>query len=503
MHFCKYRLQKVVLIAVIGLVLTSCAVGPDFKSPSAPNTQRYTEKNLPKKTASASGVGGQAQNFVSSQTIQADWWTLFRCPELSNLVQQGLANNQNFAAAQAALRQAQETLTAQIGTSYYPNVSLSVAGGRQAFSGATYGSDAFPSATFNLYNTAVNVSYPLDVFGLARRQVESSKAQVDYQYYQLAAAYITLSANIVTTAVTTAALKAQIDATHQLIQSQEEQLAIMQKQYRLGGVSGADLLAQQTLVAQTRATLPPLEQNLAQNRHALAVLVGALPSESNLPQLDLNQLHLPTRLPVSLPSSLVRQRPDVGAAEALLHSTTAQVGVATANLFPQFAITGNFGSVANNPAKLFTPNDLAWAYALQMTQPVFNGGALRAQRRAAIAAMDQSYAQYRQTVLQAFKNVADTLRALENDALSLQAQEQAEFAARGTLRITEKQYKLGGVSYLQLLNAQRQYQTARINRIQAQALRYNDTAALFLALGGGWWNRPEALTVPVNGKKIS
>lgn len=498
MRTCRSNLTFGIKLTLLSAMLASCAVGPDFHSPAGPNVKRYTEKPLSKKTASVAGIGsaGAAQQFISNQDIPAQWWTLFHCETLNYLIITGLNNSPTVTAAQQTLKQAQETFNAQVGNSYYPAATAGFGVTQQRLSGASFGNTAsnspvFFNDAFNLYNASVNVSYTIDTFGAARRQVEAVGAQVDYQRFQLEAAYLTLAGNIATTAITVASLQAQIQATNELIQAQQETFNILQKQFNLGGASGSDVLAQQTQLAQTSATLPPLEKRLAQSRHALSVLVGELPDHIQ-PEISLYQLHLPTRLPVSLPSSLVQQRPDVRASEALMHAASAQVGVATANLLPQFTLTGAYGYQSNTFSGIGSPINLAWSLGGQLLQPIFNGGALRATRRAAIAAYKAAAAQYRQTVLQAFQNVADSLRAIETDAQSLRAQEQAENAARKSLRISEQQFRLGGVSYLTLLNAQLQYQKTRINRIQAQAARYTDTAALFQSLGGGWWNRPNA-----------
>lgn len=472
------------------VTLNGCMLGPNFHPPAPPPVTAYTETPLPRKTVHtpSAGKAGKSQVFAIGEDIPSDWWYLFHSPVLNQLIITGIANNPNLKATYASLCIAQETLNAQIGNSLFPAFNAALTGQRQRFSSASIGSTS-ASTVFNLFNASVNVSYTLDLFGAARREIESLRAQVDYQQFQVIAAYLTLTSNIVTTAVTMASLDAQIQATHELLNAQEDQLSILQKQLELGGVSRETVLTQQTLVDQTRASLPPLEKSLSQSRHALAVLVGTFPN-AQLPAIKLNDLNLPARLPVSLPSNLVRARPDVRASEALLHAALAQIGVATANLFPQFSITGNYGWEATVPSQLFTPPSNVWSMAGQLVQPIFHGGALLAQRRQAIAAYDQACAQYRQVVLQAFQNVADTLRALEADARTLRAQKRAEDSARGNLVLTQQQYRLGGASYLALLNAQQQYQSTRISRIQAQAARYTDTAALFLALGGGWWNKP-------------
>lgn len=490
MHALLSRSKFIILLISFSGMITGCMVGPDFHSPAQPRVSSYTEKALPVRTVStpSAGKAGKAQTFIHAQNIPVQWWYLFHSQDLNNLINQGLANSPNLASSYAALRVAQEALNAQIGNSLFPAFNALTSGQRQQFSGASQGSSVAPTI-FNLFNASVNVAYTLDVFGGARRQIEGFRAQVDYQQFLLIAAYLTLTSNIVTTAVTVASLQAQIQATHELINAEEGQLKILREQYRLGGISQTTLLTQETFVNQTRATLPPLEKSLSQSRHALSVLVGDFPN-GRLPNIHLDALNLPAKLPVTLPSNLVRQRPDVRASEALLHAASAAIGVATANLLPQFNITGNYGWESPIPSKLFSSSSNIWSIAGNITQPVFHGGALFAARRGAIAAYEQACAQYRQTVLTAFQNVADTLRALETDARTLNAQKRAENSAQTNLKLTEDQFHLGGASYLALLVAQQQYQTVKIAVIQAKAARYNDTAALFQALGGGWWNKP-------------
>lgn len=497
MHQAAFRLNIFIIIVCFSAALSGCMVGPNFHSPATTKTKAYTESPQPTKTISISGAGkaGISQHFLSGKDISAQWWTLFHSQELNELICKGIRHSPNLIAAKAALHEAQENLTAQIGSTLLPAVTAQIGGQRQRFSDASIGASKV-SSIFNLYNASINVSYTLDVFGGLRRQIEGFQAQVDYENYLLEAAYLTLTSNIVTTAITVASLQAQIHTTQELIHSQQAQLDILKKQYNLGGVSDADVLSQQAQLAQTQATLPPLKQSLAQNYHALAVLVGELPSEGPLPKFNLNKLTLPSELPISVPSELARQRPDIQASEALLHVASANVGVAVANMYPQISITGAIGYEGTVLSHLFKPHNSVWNYGGSILEPIFNGGALLAKKRAAVDAYDQACAQYRQTVLQGFQNVADALRALEHDAQTLKAQKQSEIAAKNSLDITIKQFRLGGVSYLSLLNAERQYQTATISRIQAQAARYSDTAALFQALGGGWWNRAEM----INGK---
>ncbi|MFI4938456.1 MAG: efflux transporter outer membrane subunit [Candidatus Berkiellales bacterium] len=479
--------KQMAFIILVNITLASCTVGPNFHHPKS-TEKRYVDVTLPGKTVHSAGQGGKAQTFAMGKEIPAKWWELFHSPALNQLIILGFANSPTVAAAQAALCQAQENLTAQIGTTLFPTINAQGSGSRERFSPETFGAPNASSTTFNLFNTQLNISYALDLFGGGRRQIEATSALVNYQQYLLEGTYLTLAANIVTTAITEASLREQIQATQDLIRLEEDLLKIIKQQYTLGAIAKSDVLSQESQVAQIRATLPPLDKSLALTRHTLSLLIGAMPTENVLPKFFLNQLHLPGELPLSLPSKLIEQRPDVRANEALLHQASANIGVATANLLPQFNLTGYYGWDANQLGSLFSDKTSIWNLTGQVLQPIFQGGALLAKRRAAIAAYQQAAAQYRQTVLQAFQNVADTLRAIEIDSRTLKAETEALVAAKDLLTLTEAQFKLGAVTYLSLLNAQSQYQQALINRIKAEASRYTDTAALFQALGGGWWH---------------
>lgn len=476
----------------VALALAGCAVGPDFKTPVLPKAADapYTGSALPERTVSARGdrVGpsGASQRLINGQDLPAEWWKLFRSPALDQLIRAALEHNPTLEAAQAALRQSEESYNAASGSLLFPAVNGQLGGSRQR----SISSGSTPSE-FNLYNASVSVSYTLDLFGGSRRQLEALMATVDYQRFQTEGAYQTLISNVVTAAVQEAALRGQLQATRELLQAQESQLAIIQKQVELGAHPRAVALTQGTLVAQTRAQIPPLEKALAQTRHLLSVLAGRFPGEGGLPEFHLDSLALPAELPVSLPSELARQRPDIRASEALLRQASANVGVATANQYPQITLSGSY-SDQHSVFKGMDVGNTLWNIGAGLTQPLFNGGALSAKRRAAEAAYQQAEAQYRATVLKAFQNVADSLRAIETDAAALKAQAEAETQARESLAVNTRQYKLGGISYLALLDAQRSYQQSRIGLIQAQAARYADTAALFLALGGGWWHQPAA-----------
>ncbi len=470
--------------------LTGCAVGPDFVRPEAPQTDDYTETALPAETAAAAGSDGAAQRFVVGRDIPGQWWSLFRSAPLERLIARAVAESPTLVSVRAALRQAQENLRARTGTEYSPSLDANFSAGRQKISGIAFGQPDLPNSIFSLFNASVNVSYALDVFGGGRRELEALRSQVDYQRYQLEGAYLALTANIVTAAVKEGSLRARIRATQSILALQEEQLGVVKRQFELGGVARTDLLAQESQLAQARTTLPPLEKELAQNRHLLAVLSGSPPGAAGLPDFDLDGLELPRELPVSLPSALARQRPDIRAAEELLHAASAQVGVATANLYPQITLSGSFGSESGRITDLFGSGTSLWSLGAGLLQPIFHGGELTAKRRAAIAAYDQATAQYRSIVLQSLQNVADVLRALDDDARALKAQAEAEASARETFELTRQQFQFGAVTYLSLLNAERQYQQAQIALVEARAARFADTAALFQALGGGWWNRP-------------
>lgn len=490
------RGRYLTLVSLVTMALGGCAVGPDFKSPSVPSSlgDSYTSTALPTRTDAAPGTAGTAQTFAYGKNLPDQWWTLFHSVALDQLIQSALKQNPTLASAQASLRQAQENYNAEAGTLNYPSVNgkLGATRERAQFSGTT------PTVA-TLYNASVNVSYTLDVFGASSRQLESLMAAVDYQTFEVEAAYQALISNVITTAIVEASLRAQYEATQEVLNVQQKQLTIIERQLELGVVNRATALAQRTQVAQTQALLSPLEKSLWQTRHQLAVYVGKLPSESGLPEFQLSSLHLPENLPVSLPSELTRQRPDVRASEALLHEASAQLGVAIANQYPQINLTGSYGDQRVVSGGLGVTSVL-WNLGAGLTQPLFNGGALSAKRRAAVAAYEQAEAKYRQTVLTAFQNVADSLRAIESDATTLSAQSNAEALARESLDLSTQQYQLGVVNYLTLLNAQRSYQQAHINLVQAQAARFTDTVALFLSLGGSWSNQPATLanTQPEN-----
>jgi NodT family efflux transporter outer membrane factor (OMF) lipoprotein len=474
----------VVLVACAGCVTQ----GPALRNPKIVPSTGYTALPMPDKTISSSVAGGAAQSFDLGADIPAAWWTLFKCEELDQLIKMALKDSPGLAAAEAALRQAQENYNVRSGLQKYPSVNGALGVSRQKSSPAAAGMSEGKGSIFNLYNASVNVSYTFDIFGGAKRELEALAAQVDYEQFRMQGVYLALTSNVVTTVIKEAALRAQLKAIEEILQTQEKQAEMLKKQLALGGTSRTAVLAQETQIEQTKALLPPLGKEIDQTRHQLAVLVGKLPSDgAQIPEFDMQKLNLPTEVPVSLPSSLARQRPDIRAVEALLHAASAQVGAATADLYPQVTLSGAFGSMATQPGDLFKMDNMAWNIGSGLVQPIFNGGALRAKQRSAVATYDQVAAQYRQTVLVAFQNVADVLRALDADAATLKAQADAESVAAESLLLTQKQFEAGALNYMLLLDAQRQYQQVKIGLIQARAARFADTAALFQALGGGWW----------------
>ncbi len=475
-------------LAIGAALLAGCAVGPNFHSPAAPQADGYVRGGLPKATNSAEQAGGEAQRYVAGLDIPGQWWTLFRSKDLNALIDRALRHSPTLAAAQAALMQANENLAAQQGH-YFPSISASVGAQRQRASGAAFGNPR--PILYTLNNALVNVSYTLDAFGGVRRQVEALRAEREYQRFLLEASYLSLTANIVTAAVTQASLAEQLTATEAIVVSQRSQLEIVRRRVAAGGASGADILTQQAALDATLAQLPQLKNLLAQEGNQLAALTGALPADFTAADFKLDSISLPRDLPVSLPSKLVEQRPDVRAYAALLHEATARVGVATANLLPQITLSGNYGGEAVKFADIFSPASTVWSLAASLTQPIFEGGQLRHQRLAAIAAAQEAAANYRATVLTAFQNVSDALLALQADADAFAAEASAEQSAAASLAIVQAQYRSGAAGYPQVLLAQQSYQGAAIALVKARAQRYTDTAALFQALGGGWWNRTD------------
>ena len=492
--------KKSLPTALAALLLSACAVGPNYHEPPAPRTPGFVPTGaLPAATASAplagvAGSGGGPQHFVDGLEIPGQWWTLFKSAQLNALIERGLAHSPTLEAAQAALRQANESVAAQRG-GLFPSVSGSYQAQRQKSSTAQFPGSSSGSFLYTLNSASVNVSYTLDAFGGVRRQIEALQAQADYQQFALEASYLSLTANIVTAAVSEASLRAQLAATEEIARSQQAQLDITQRRVNAGGASRADVLQQQSILQSTLANLPVLRSQLAQERNLLATYVGALPADYDGAEITLDSLTLPADLPVSLPSKLVEQRPDIRQYSALLHQATAQIGVATANMLPQLTLSGSYGGVATQFSNMFSPSATVWSAIAGVSQPIFKGGQLKHQRRAAVAAAQEAAANYQSTVITAFQNVSNTLYALQADADALAAQTAAESSAAESLKLVHAQFTSGGASYLQVLTAEQSYQTSAVALVKARAQRYADTAALFQALGGGWWNRTDVAAI--------
>jgi len=449
----------------------------------------------PRATAATPGIlGGQEQRFISGAQIPAEWWTLFHSKELNTLIEQALAHNADLKAAQAALLVAHESTLSQRGA-YLPKVAAGASITREKDPSGTLAPVPSNNAfLFTLVTPQLSISYMPDVFGLTKRTVESAAAQEQASRYQMIAVDITLSANVAAAVIQEASLQDQIDTTDELIGIGRQMLSLLQYQHSKGYAAGPDVAAQQAQLEQLEATLPPLLKQREQQEHLIAVLTGRFPSQLPEQKFILASLSLPTDLPLSLPSALVEQRPDVLQAEANMHAASAQVGVATANRLPNITLSGNAGSNALAIGQLFGPGTGFWNIGAALLAPIFDGGTLLHQQRGARAAYRESAEQYRSTVLTAFQNVADTLSALDHDAEALKSTAAATDAAKASFDLSRLRYKDGYDSYLAVLNAEQAYRQQRLSLVQAQAARFVDTAALFQALGGGWWHQPDLMS---------
>lgn len=488
MSFDYRKLPLAVSMAVLVLASSGCAVGPDFKAAEAPKVKSFTRDEIT-QTVSAPTPGGASQKVINGKEIDHQWWRSFASPALNELVDAAFKNNPSVTSAQAALRQAQENSAAQRG-SYFPVVQASYSPSRQRNAVGTIS----PTLTsgdpvYTLHTAQLSITYVPDVFGLNRRTVESLVAQEEVQNFQLEATYLTLASNVVNAAIQLAMLKAQIQSSQDIVRAAEKSLQVLQRQAALGFATGLDVSAQETALAQAKLALPPLQKQFDQTQDLLSVLTGEMPSQSHASNFDLDAFNLPEELPLSLPASLVSQRPDVRAAEAQVHAASAQVGIAIANRLPQFSLSANLGGTSKALSHMFSAGNQFWGATGNVTQTLLDFGTLKHREKSAEAALDQATAQYKSVVLVAFQNVADTLYALDADAKALQAAVNAETAAKKTLDLTRKQFELGFVNISPLLIAEQAYEQTKVSRIQNQAARFTDTAALFQSLGGGWWNR--------------
>jgi len=502
-------MSRAAVLITLAALAAGCAVGPRFHRPRAPADAGYAPTPLPQSSDAAPAQeggpvhGGEAQQLISGRDIPFDWWRSFQSPALNALVERAFKANPTIAAAQAAVVQAQELVYAQRGF-FFPTFDANYNFERQKLGGNLTidnspgtegdGHNLNPPPNvqplfYNFHTAQLTVGFVPDVFGANYRQMESLDAQREAQRFALEATYITLASNVVAAAIQEASVRAQIEATRQIIAAEEKSLAILRDQFRLGLAMRMDVAAQETALAQAEATLPPLQKQFEQTRDLIRALVGNLPNQEVPETFEFNALQLPPELPVSLPAKIIEQRPDVRAAEAELHAANAQVGVAVAAMLPQLSITGAYGGNADEFAWMFRHGGPFWNLIGNLTQPLFEGGTLLHRKRAADDALKQAAAQYQSSVLTAYQNVADTLHASLSDADALAADVRSENAAKVTYDLTRRQMELGSVDILILLNAEMTYQQALILRVQAQATRYGDTVALFQALGGGWWNR--------------
>jgi NodT family efflux transporter outer membrane factor (OMF) lipoprotein len=488
-----------------GLILlpAACAVGPAYTPPAPIAVGRFTETKLPAATgAVADGAPAAAANqvFVAGADVPGAWWEMFRNPALTRLVAQALRHNPSLQSAAAALRVAQEGTLAQMGN-WLPSISAQANRQREEEGlgevGVSQAMVGLP-ATYSIYDAQVNVSYTFDVWGQNARSVEADRAAAQAERFTLEGAVNMLAANTATAAITAASLAAQIRAEEALVAAEQQVLKTVRSQFELGGATGSDVATQESQLGQTQALLVPLQTQLALTRDQLAAYVGQVPAQAAIPAIALEDLTLPGELPVSLPSRLVEQRPDIRNAAAQLHEATAKIGIAIANRLPQFTLQGSLGSQPAQVAGLFTPGNGELYLLTQALAPVFSGGTLLHQQRQAVEAARQAAFTYQNTVVTAFQNVADVLTALQGDARALAANQMAARAAARSLSLAQVQYSAGSVAYLSVLTAQTQYQNAVLGLIRAEAARYTDTVALYVALGGGWWNRADVPAPPEN-----
>jgi len=478
----RNRLGRGAALAVAGL-LAGCAVGPDFKTPRVAEANHYTSGTDPTLTSGAQGI---SQRLRPGAQVAADWWHLFNCAPLDAIVAEALLRNPGLQAAQASLRESEDRLQSGYGV-FFPQAQADAAASRQRYSAVKLGQSA-PASLFNLFTLTASASYVLDIFGGERRAIEGMRAETDIQRATEQATYVTLISNIVNAMIAAAAYRAEIDATQALIELQREQVRLAEVQVRGGIAPYSTVLSLRSQLASYEATVPQLQQRLAQGNDLLATLVGREPANWSPPIVRLADLRLPADLPVSLPSELVRQRPDILLAEATAHVASANVGVATAAMFPELTLNASYSANGAQTGNLLSAEGRAWNIGGGLTAPLFEGGALRYQRKATIDAYRVAMALYRQTVLTAFAQVADTLLALEHDASALSAQDEALDAAKEALHLVQTNYEAGLATYLEVLTADAQFHQAVLNDVQAVAVRYQDTVALYVALGGGWWS---------------
>lgn len=476
---------------VLPAVAGCAAVGPDWQRPGVKMEQGYDPSAVSQAGRLAASPGVAAQSVGIERDIPGEWWTLFHSPVINDLVQRALRNNPDIDAAQATLRQAQELAQAEHGRGL-PALTATLGSSRQKQPQSYQVGSRTPALLYDDQSAQLDLSYTPDFWGAYRRSVEQARAQVDYQHFQLEAAYLAISAGVVTTAIQLASTQQQVQAQEQLIAFEQKQLDTVQRQFELGAATGSDVATQQAQVAQAYTVLMPLRTQRDVQRHQLAAYLGVTPAEATIPDIHFDTLSLPGDLPLSLPSALIAQRPDVRAAEALWHAQTAALGVSVAQRLPNITLSAAYGSDASRPSGLFSPTNVLWSVAGKAMQSLFDGGQLKHAETAQRHQMEAADAAWRTQVVAAFQNVSDVLSAVRDDADNLHYAIEAKEAAGRSLSLASGQFRLGGVSYLSVLAAQQTYQTAVIGLVRAQASRYIDSVALYQALGGGWWNRADA-----------
>ncbi|MGD0491693.1 MAG: efflux transporter outer membrane subunit [Steroidobacteraceae bacterium] len=473
------RLRAFSLICLVGAAAYGCTVGPNFSRPTPPAATRYTHAILPGEQAPANG---STQHIALGREIEGDWWDLFRSDAIGKVVHEAVSHNRSLAASRATLEQAKDLASAQQG-SRYPQIGLAGGVGRQQY-GQEFLGNFFNLPPFTYFAVGPTVSYNVDWTGGVARSVEEQYAQVDVAKQQLNAAYLSVTGQAVIQTLAIASARAQIATVDTILAQDRDNLKLVQTAFEAGSVGRIDVVTAQSQIASDLGLLPPLRQDLARAHHALSVVLGRVPQNDLPPDLDLEQITLPLEIPVSVPSELAHRRPDILAAEARLHAATSAVGVAESNLYPKLQLTATVGQQAVDPSHLFNGANTAWSLISGLTAPIFDGGTLRAEKRAALDAMHANAAEYEETVLEAFGQVGDALEALDHDAEQLDAQTQAQQASQSSLDLARASYKEGNAGVLQVLDAQRLYQQARLGYVRALVQRYLDTVELFLALGG-------------------
>lgn len=476
----KTRITGLLASAAASVALSACGtLGPDFKSPAPPSaTQSYAMK----------GEAAPAGVLAGAQTA-GTWWSIYGSPEIDATVRQALAGNRNLEAARATLAQAQENVAAQ-DRALTGDARASV--NFEHINFAAFGFSGFPGVelknpTVTLYSFGANARYDFDLFGQRKREHESLAARAEAQAFQTDAAYLTLTAQVVSQALAIASLRAQIQALEEITASDRANLEVTTKAYKLGGGTKLDVSTVETELAADESQIAPLRQQLAAARHQLALLVGQAPSDWSPPDFDLEKIVQPAEVPLALPSELVHARPDIRAAEARLHVATAEIGVAQADLYPKLTLTADLAQSALHPGDLFSyDKGTGWSILPGVSVPIFNRGALKARQRAAEDAARAEVANYQQTVLQAFVQVADALQAIRNDDAAIAGQTRAANASATSLRLQRLRYQDGKSGLLPVLDAQRSYARARVSLAQARARRMNDVAQLLYATGRSW-----------------